>query len=147
MVYAKASTGYQPGGPNVVAPGLPPQVDSSTLTSYELGLKTGFDDNRVLLDLVAYQIDWEDIQVASQVNGVSGLVNGGEATSRGLEASVQWRPVDGLTLGLNGAYNDAKSTRISRPSPCWQPIADLGPTPRRRQHRPRRATACPTCPT
>jgi outer membrane receptor protein involved in Fe transport len=108
MVYAKVSTGYQPGGPNVVAPGLPPAVDSSMLTSYELGLKSAFDDNRVLLDLVAYQIDWQDIQVASQVNGISGLVNGGEATSRGFEGSLMWRPVDGLTLGANGAYNDAE---------------------------------------
>ena len=108
MVYAKAATGYQPGGPNVLAPGLPPVVDSSMLTSYEIGMKSAFADNRVALDLTAYQIDWEDIQVASQVNGVSGLVNGGEATSRGIEASLQVRPIDGLTLGLNAAYNDAK---------------------------------------
>jgi len=107
MLYGKVSTGYQPGGPNVVVNGLPPQVDSSTLTSYEIGLKSAFADNRVLLDLVAYQIDWQDIQVASLVNGVSGLVNGGEATSRGIEAAAQFRPVDGLTLGLNAAYNDA----------------------------------------
>ena len=106
MVYAKASTGYQPGGPNVVAVGLPSAVDSSTLTSYELGWKAAFG-RRVQLDVVAYQIDWEDIQVASQVNGVSGLVNGGRATSRGLEASALWRPLRGLTLGFNGAYNDA----------------------------------------
>ena len=107
MVYAKVSTGYQPGGPNVVAVGLPSAVDSSMLTSYELGWKSAFAGRRVLLDLVAYQIDWEDIQVASLVNGISGLVNGGEATSRGIEASLQWRPVAGLTLGLNGAWNDA----------------------------------------
>ena len=50
-------------------------------------MKSAFADNRVLLDVVAYQIDWEDIQVASLVNGVSGLVNGGEATSHGLEVS------------------------------------------------------------
>ena len=106
MVYAKASTGYQPGGPNVVAVGLPSAVDSSTLTSYELGWKAAFG-RALQLDVVAYQIDWEDIQVASQVNGVSGLVNGGQATSRGLEASVLWRPMRGLTLGFNGAYNDA----------------------------------------
>ena len=106
MVYAKASTGYQPGGPNVVAVGLPSAVDSSTLTSYELGWKAAFG-RRLQLDVVAYRIDWEDIQVASQVNGVSGLVNGGEATSRGLEASALWRPLQGLTLGVNGAYNDA----------------------------------------
>jgi len=108
MVYAKAATGYQPGGPNILAPGLPPVVDSSMLTSYEIGLKSAFADNRVVLDLTAYQIDWEDIQVASQVNGISGLVNGGEATSRGIEASAVFRPIEGLTLGLNAAYNDAK---------------------------------------
>ncbi len=107
MLYAKAATGYQPGGPNVLVNGLPPVVDSSMLTSYELGMKSAFVDNRVVLDLVAYQIDWEDIQVASLVNGVSGLVNGGEATSRGIEASAMFRPVDGLTLGVNVAYNDA----------------------------------------
>lgn len=107
MLYAKAATGYQPGGPNVLAPGLPPVVDSSMLTSYEIGMKSAFADDRVVLDLTAYQIDWEDIQVASQVNGVSGLVNGGEATSRGIEASALFRPIDGLTLGLNAAYNDA----------------------------------------
>jgi len=107
MVYAKASTGYQPGGPNIVAPGLPSQVDSSTLTSYELGMKSAWLENRVLFDLTGYQIDWKDIQVASQVNGISGLVNGGKATSRGLEASLQVRPANGLTLGLNYAYNDS----------------------------------------
>jgi iron complex outermembrane receptor protein len=106
MVYGKVSTGYQPGGPNVVAVGLPSAVDSSMLTSYELGWKAAFG-RRLQLDVVAYQIDWEDIQVASLVNGVSGLVNGGEATSRGLEASLLWRPLQGLTLGFNGAYNDA----------------------------------------
>ncbi|MBF6023981.1 TonB-dependent receptor [Lysobacter niastensis] len=126
MVYAKAGTGYQPGGPNVVAPGLPPAVDSSMLTSYELGMKTSFAENRVLLDVAAYQIDWEDIQVASQVNGVSGLVNGGEATSRGIEASLQWRPLDGLTLGLNGAYNDAEIDEDFPTITVTQPVPGLG---------------------
>jgi outer membrane receptor protein involved in Fe transport len=126
MVYAKAATGYQPGGPNVVAPGLPPTVDSSTLTSYELGLKTGTHDNRVLFDVVAYQIDWRDIQVASQVNGVSGLVNGGQATSRGIEASLQWRPIDGLRLGLNAAYNDANIDEDFPTITVFQTIPGLG---------------------
>ncbi|HKN79103.1 MAG TPA: TonB-dependent receptor [Lysobacter sp.] len=107
MVYFKASTGYQPGGPNIVAVGLPSQVDSSTLTSYELGLKSAFSDNRVFVDLVGYHIDWKDIQVASLVNGVSGLVNGGKASSDGLEAAITWRPIDGLTLGFTGSYNNS----------------------------------------
>ncbi len=107
LLYAKVATGYQPGGPNVLLPGIPPQVDSSMLTSYEIGLKTSFADDRVLLDLAAFRIDWEDIQVITSFAGNNGLVNGGEATSEGFEASMQFRATDALTLGVNAAYTDA----------------------------------------
>ena len=107
MVYLRAATGYQPGGPNVALPGMPPTVDSSMLASYEIGLKSAFADQRVLLDVAAYRIDWEDIQVAASFNGVGGLVNGGEATSEGLELSARFRATANLNFGINGAYNKA----------------------------------------
>ncbi|HEY9541858.1 MAG TPA: TonB-dependent receptor, partial [Luteimonas sp.] len=107
MVYARAATGYQPGGPNVALPGMPSSVDSSMLSSYEVGLKSQFADRRVQLDLAAFRIDWDDIQVAAQFNGIGGLVNGGEATSEGLELAALFRPTDALQLGLNAAYTDA----------------------------------------
>ncbi|MDH5834446.1 TonB-dependent receptor [Luteimonas kalidii] len=107
MLYARVATGYQPGGPNVALPGIPPSVDSSMLDSYEIGLKSQFADRRVTLDVAAFRIDWEDIQVASSFNGIGGLVNGGEATSEGLELSALFRATDALQLGLNAAYTDA----------------------------------------
>ncbi|HJW45340.1 MAG TPA: TonB-dependent receptor, partial [Lysobacter sp.] len=88
MIYARVATGYQPGGPNVLVPGLPAQVDSSTLTNYELGLKSQLFDNRVVFDLTGFHIAWEDIQVASIVSGISGLVNAGKASSTGIELST-----------------------------------------------------------
>ena len=108
MLYARAATGYQPGGPNVALAGMPPSVDSSMLASYEVGLKSQFADRRVTLDLAAFRIDWEDIQVASSFNGVGGLVNGGEATSEGIELASQFRATDQLTLGLNAAYTESE---------------------------------------
>jgi outer membrane receptor protein involved in Fe transport len=108
MVYARVATGYQPGGPNVAVPGVPPKVDSSKLDSYEIGLKTLFADRRVQLDLAAFRIDWEDVQVASSFNGIGGLVNGGEASSEGAELSSQFRATDNWTLGFNIAYTKAK---------------------------------------
>src|SRR3546814_12321671 len=42
MVYARAPTGYQPGGPNVDLPGRPASVDSSLLASSECGLHAPF---------------------------------------------------------------------------------------------------------
>ncbi|HEC0197047.1 TPA: TonB-dependent receptor, partial [Escherichia coli] len=65
MLYARVATGYQPGGPNVAMVGIPPQVDSSMLDSYEVGIKSQFADRRVTFDLSVFRIDWDDIQVSS----------------------------------------------------------------------------------
>jgi outer membrane receptor protein involved in Fe transport len=108
MVYARVATGYQPGGPNVLVEGLPAQVDSSTLTSYELGLKSQLFDNRVVFDLTGFYIDWSDIQVASVVNNISGLVNAGKASTAGIEWSALLHASDRLDLGFNGAYTNAQ---------------------------------------
>ncbi len=108
MVYVRAATGYQPGGPNVALPGMPSSVDSSMLDSYEVGLKSQFADRRVSLDLAAFRIDWDDIQVASSFNGIGGLVNGGEATSEGVELAMLLHPTAALSFGVNGAYTKAK---------------------------------------
>lgn len=108
MLYARVATGYQPGGPNVAVPGVPPKVDSSMLDSYEIGLKSQFADQRFQLDLAAFRIDWEDVQVAASFNGIGGLVNGGEATSEGAELSSLFRATDEWTIGFNIAYTKAK---------------------------------------
>lgn len=107
MVYARIATGYQPGGPNVALPGVPPSVDASRLTSYELGLKSQTADHRWLFDVSGYNIDWTDIQIGAAVGATSFLVNGGKATSQGLELSTAWRATDSFRIGLNGAYTDA----------------------------------------
>ncbi|MEN1925955.1 TonB-dependent receptor [Luteimonas qiangzhengi] len=107
LLYARAASGYQPGGPNVAIPGMPSQVSSSMVDSYEVGLKSEFANRRVLLDLAVFNIDWEDIQVGTQINGVSGMVNGGEATSQGVELTAAFRATDSLRLGLNAAYTRA----------------------------------------
>src|SRR4249919_1532362 len=107
MIYARVATGYQPGGPNVLVPGLPSQVDSSTLTSYELGLKSQLFDN-VVFDLTAFYMDWSDIQVATVVNNISGLVNAGKASSKGAELAASFRITDEFSLALNTAYTDSK---------------------------------------
>lgn len=108
MLYATVATGYQPGGPNIVVTGLPSAVGSSTLTNYEFGLKSQSADHRVLFDVTAFYIDWSDIQVATVVNGLSGLVNAGKASSRGVELSSAYRITDNFSLGVNAAYTDSK---------------------------------------
>ena len=110
MVYLRVATGYQPGGPNVALPGVPQSVDSSTLTNYEVGWKSLFDDNRLMVDVAYFDVEWDKIQVSANANGLAYLANGGTARSSGVEFSTLYSPVAGLRLGLNGAWTDAKLT-------------------------------------
>jgi len=111
MVYLRVATGYQPGGPNISTPGVPQSVNASRLANYEVGWKAMFDDNRWMLDVAVYDIEWEDIQVSAAANGLAYLANGGTAQSSGMEFSTLYSPIAGLRLGLNGAYTNARLTQ------------------------------------
>lgn len=109
MVYGRIATGYRPGGPNVSLPGVPPMVESDTTVNYELGFKTDLFDRRASLEVAAFRIDWDDMQlVAFTDTGLSYLDNSGGATSQGVELSSLLRPAAGMTLGLNAAWIDAR---------------------------------------
>lgn len=110
MLYGRIASGYRPGGPNVALLGVPPQVDADRLVNYEVGVKSDFWDGRALLELTAYWIEWEDIQLAQAVGGVSALVNGDTARSRGLELQTLFAPADGLRLGFNAGFTDSVLT-------------------------------------
>jgi iron complex outermembrane recepter protein len=107
MLYVRIASGYQPGGPNVALPGVPPSVGSTTAISYEGGLKSEFFDRRLLFDIAGYHIDMSDIQVGVIVNSVSAIVNAGAATSNGLEFTIGYQPIKSLSFAINGAYTDA----------------------------------------
>ncbi|ALJ15887.1 hypothetical protein ATM17_24230 [Sphingopyxis macrogoltabida] len=108
MVYARFATGFRPGGPNIIVPGLPTTFEPDTTYDYELGVKTSFWEGRGFFDLSLYNIDWKNIQILTIANGINGQTNGGSATSRGVEASLRLEPADGLTLSGSFAYSDAK---------------------------------------
>jgi len=111
-VYARAAKGFRPGGPNVLPPAAPPDTpatyDSDSVMSYEAGLKTQSDDGRWSLDLSAFHIKWKDIQLLANVNGFGINANGAGATADGVEISAGWRPLRGLRLSANGAWNKAR---------------------------------------
>jgi iron complex outermembrane receptor protein len=84
MVYARAASGFRPGGPNfVLSPGLGnPTYSPDRLWSYELGEKATFLDRRATFNFDVYDILWKDIQVTVNVGGVNQLENAGTAVSR-----------------------------------------------------------------
>lgn len=107
LLYVRIASGYQPGGPNLALPGVPPSVAATSAVSYEGGFKSEFFDHRVLFNIAGYHIDLSDIQISTVANNVSALVNGGAATSNGLEFTAGYQPIKALSFGLNGAYTDA----------------------------------------
>jgi outer membrane receptor protein involved in Fe transport len=114
MVYARLSTGYRPGGPNVLPPGLPAGVPleygSDKTTNVELGIKSTLLEGLLSIDVAAFHVDWTNIQLLELVDGFTVNGNGGTARSQGLEWTFGYVPVHGLTLSWSGAYTDAKLT-------------------------------------
>ncbi|WP_083942965.1 TonB-dependent receptor [Sphingomonas soli] len=124
-LYGTVSTGYRTpvynaraGTASLLDPNdliIPQGATSDNLVNYEIGLKGRWLDGRLTVSLAAYYIDWTNIQV--QANRVSDsaqfATNIGGAYSRGLEAELRFKPVTGLTFGLNGSLNGAKITDIT----------------------------------
>jgi iron complex outermembrane receptor protein len=111
MLYARVASGYRPGGPNLLLPGVPTSVSSDTLVNYEVGMKSLFFDKRASVELALYQLAWKDIQLtAATPNGLTYLANGGTAKTRGIELSSSFRPIPAWRFGFNTAYTHARLT-------------------------------------
>jgi outer membrane receptor protein involved in Fe transport len=115
MLYGRVASGYVPGGPNDVLPGspLPASYHSSTTTNYEAGIKSSLLDDKLSIDVDAFDVEWNDIQLTAQVGALYGATNGGTARSQGVEWAFGYIPLDGLTLNFSGAYTDAHLTEAT----------------------------------
>jgi iron complex outermembrane receptor protein len=132
MVYAKAASGYRPGGPNfVLALGQgAPTFAADTLWNYELGSKSTLLNDRLDLDADVYDIEWSKIQLTVNNGGINQLENGGDARVKGAELSLAARLTPRLTLSGSAAYTDAKLTTTAPAIGITYPGARLPISPR-----------------
>ncbi|WP_197423705.1 TonB-dependent receptor [Novosphingobium sp. CCH12-A3] len=100
-LFAKVATGYVSGG---ILSGIPYRPEN--LTSYELGAKTQFLDNKVRLNVAAYYNDYKDLQTQNFINGRQFFDNAGKAKIKGFEAELDVVPVAGLNLSGSVSYTD-----------------------------------------
>lgn len=97
MPYVSAAKGYKSGGFNTQnEPGKP--YDAEFTWSYEAGTKTHWFDNRLELNLAAFLIKWEDMQVLVPAFPDFSVENAAKATSTGLEMELRARPLRRLEL-------------------------------------------------
>jgi len=135
MVYGNAARGFKPGGFNtnevIELDGqsyLPEFVDA-----YELGVKSRWLENRLILDAAIFYNDYTDQQIGVQRNqsgaggtviAVPGIVNAASVESRGFELSANWFVAGGLRLNVAYAYTDAEFREyVQGPSPTAEPGA------------------------
>jgi len=126
MFYAMRSEGFRLGGqnsPKAVATGLvPPTYSSDSLTNYELGLKSIWFDRRLLLNLAAFKLEYENIQINARppatASGstpwwLSGTFNAGSAENIGVELNGSWLVSRDLKLDWSLYRANAKFTETT----------------------------------
>lgn len=127
--YFKVSTGYNAGGFNIRDTAIDPvtgltgfetPVDEETLTTYELGMKAEFMDNRVRLNSAVFYTDFEDMQISEVPDQTTCLgvafclisSNAGGAEMKGVEIELEAVITEALSLQASYAYIDAEITEF-----------------------------------
>ncbi|MBN8843733.1 MAG: TonB-dependent receptor [Sphingomonadales bacterium] len=112
IVYANVSRGWKAGGfPTVPASsftGFLPATQESLL-AYEAGFKLPLADRTLQLNAAGFYYDYSEKQVRGRIlDPIFGLlerlVNIPTSHIYGVEAAIDWRPVEGLTANLSGTY-------------------------------------------
>ncbi len=117
LLYATYSQGVRLGGANRDRPGLavPTQYKGDKLTNYELGTKTQWLGGRLTVNLTAYDMTWDDIQLSvlnpNPATFFYVIVNAGKADIKGLEGEFSVRPGGGFSFGGSGTVASAKLAR------------------------------------
>jgi outer membrane receptor protein involved in Fe transport len=115
-LYARAASGYRPGGSNLVTAGPggqplgQPTFEADNLWTYEAGIKGSTPDGVFSYGLAAYFLRWKDAQVSFvQVNGLGGTTNAeGGINGQGVEGIVTAKPFAGFELTATFAVTDTE---------------------------------------
>ncbi|WP_372865324.1 TonB-dependent receptor [Spongiibacter sp.] len=111
--FAKVVTAYKAGGYNVrsTEEGFQPPFDEENMTSYEVGVKSSWLDNRVTFNAAVFHSEYEDLQTQQITDNstifLTDVYNVGEAEIDGFELDVMAVLVRGLTLQASYGYTDA----------------------------------------
>jgi outer membrane receptor protein involved in Fe transport len=123
MLYGSFARGYKGGGFNldrsgkILITGTGPNFTANPDTSfaaefadsYEIGLKTKWLDNSLLLNATAFYQEYTDFQLNTFVGTAFIVESIPELTSKGVDADFVWfTPLDGLTMQGGVTYAETK---------------------------------------
>lgn len=149
-LYATYAKGFKSGGFN---PGNndPSSFSPEKVTNYEAGLKSLLLDRALMLNLAAFYMDYDDLQVSTLIiippgTPATRVVNAAKARIKGIEADFRARFGDHLSLDGNVSYLDAKYRDFAGASDGIGPTTfpfDLPLAPRARSASGNRMVAAP----
>ena len=132
QVYASWARGFKSGGFNGRATNtsLTRAIDDEQLTSYELGFKTLFADNRLRLNGAVFYNIYEDIQLSiPRIDGLL-LVNAGRAEIRGAELELRAIALPGLELSSTFGVTNGRYTEFDQTADPTDPMIAENPEDR-----------------
>jgi iron complex outermembrane receptor protein len=124
--YLSYGEGYKAGGwnPRTLTPGTEPQrFEPEYISTYEVGLKTNFWDNRISLNMAAFFSDYEDIQLiaVTDVELPDGTTtvdttinNAGAGEITGAEFEFVMRPVESVVFQAGLGLLDTEFTELGQ---------------------------------
>ncbi len=124
MVYALYSTGNKPGGNSPNEFGVTMPYNATDSTNIELGLRSVLAGGRVLLNMTAYQADFDDAH-SSLIYGTSAITNTLDYTHTGLELQSRFLLGENTSLDFNMFALDSE---IADGETLYDPINPFGLT-------------------
>ena len=110
------SGGFDMRGNESVFPGTVNGYNSEVANNFEVGLKSTWLDDTVLLNLTAFYDPYTDAQIGVQQfvlppggapTNLTAVLNAGKQINQGVELQSAWRASRSLNLGLNVGYLDS----------------------------------------
>lgn len=134
-VYGSVTRGYTAGGFNTdaaVIAALAQPFEPETVTNYELGVKSQWLADTLRVNASVFHMDYKDKQELffNNLTRVLTITNAGQATVKGAELEVTWRPLPWLNLMANYGLLDTVYDNFVIPGGAVNTGNPLGSSPR-----------------
>ena len=119
LLYFMYSEGFREGGVNDFGipqiAQIPRTFDSDELTNLEIGAKTEWLDNRLIMNIAIFHTEWDNalVEIRDRTEAFKFLADGGDVEIDGVEFELIAQPAEGLSINASLAWTDARLVRSS----------------------------------
>ncbi len=108
LIYGSVSRGYRAGGFNPISPEGNEAYEEETSINYETGVKTTWLEERLKVNIAAFYIFWDHLQLNLPFMQNYFIANAGDAESAGVELEVSARPLRNWEIFGSFGYNQTQ---------------------------------------